>query len=390
MKSITKVNLFIFVLLVSARTVYLFIPLSYAAGFERMYRPVIYMSAIILLFFVCGIDERPNLKKDEATLLAFIGVLLYYAVMFFLAFRAGFAKNGIAPNFSAFLNNLWVYGGFVVLSELLRYKIIRSAPADNRAVIAVVITLIYTYAQIDGLRSAVTHGVEISGFFFVSFLPALTLNAVLSYMSLNCSFTALLLLRSAFTLTPVLAPYLPDVTRPVWSIVVCTVLFVIVIIYYYVISGGNKTDRVSAARWGKYQKTSVAEMIPLAIIVILLSAFGLRMFPYYPVVILTGSMTGTINRGSVVFVQKVPPNDVLTNVIEGDIIHFAHGRIEVMHRVIEFRYNSSGERIYITKGDANERADTSPVEQDHVLGISRSFIPYIGLPVVLVHTIFGV
>jgi hypothetical protein len=56
---------------------------------------------------------------------------------------------------------------------------------------------------------------------------------------------------------------------------------------------------------------------------------------------------------------------------------------------VEFRYDDSGERIYITKGDANTIADINPVGADQVLGVARAYIPYIGYPAVLMRMLFG-
>jgi len=122
---------------------------------------------------------------------------------------------------------------------------------------------------------------------------------------------------------------------------------------------------------------------------VFLAMFGLRMFSYFPVVVLTGSMAGAVDRGSIVFVEKLNAADVLNSVNEGDIIHYKYKNNEVMHRIIEFRYNESGERLYITKGDANPIADSIPVKAGQILGISRSYIPYAGYPLVILNAIFN-
>jgi len=75
-------------------------------------------------------------------------------------------------------------------------------------------------------------------------------------------------------------------------------------------------------------------------------------------VIVSGSMTGTYDRGSVVFDRVVPVSelkagDVITYKPPGDsgIDHL------VTHRIASITTDSSGVRVFRTKGDANQVAD---------------------------------
>jgi signal peptidase len=75
-------------------------------------------------------------------------------------------------------------------------------------------------------------------------------------------------------------------------------------------------------------------------------------------VILTGSMTGTYDRGSIVYDRPVPVSDLKV----GDPITyspppgFTH-QIRVTHRIWSIHVGSDGERIFKTKGDANLHPD---------------------------------
>ena len=389
MKSKTTVNLIILGLIAVSHIVYLFIPVGYAALFDRVCRPAIYATFVCALFFAAGRDERPIPKKYQAALIAAMGVILYFAVMLLAAYINGYAINGMVSSVRAFVNNLWVYGSFVVLSELLRFKMIRGAPANERAVTAVALTLVYTFVQLDGLRSAVNYGTEIGGFFFASVFPALALNSVLTYMALEGSFVSVLLLRGAYSLSPVLLPFLPNVTRPMWGAMSCAALFVTVVVYHFYMSDRSRVARHTAKRRSRYQKRSLSGIFITVVMIVFLAAFNMRVFPYFPVIVLTGSMEGAFDRGSVVFVEKAYPESVIVMVNEGDVIHFSRGRSEIIHRVIEFRYNAEGERVYITKGDANPSADPSPVEMGQVLGVCRAYIPYIGWPFIAINSIFN-
>ena len=77
-------------------------------------------------------------------------------------------------------------------------------------------------------------------------------------------------------------------------------------------------------------------------------------------VIVSGSMTGTYDRGSLVFDEVVPTSSLKV----GDVITYRPPRGAgpeglVTHRIIKiFKDPKSGDSVYRTKGDANKVADT--------------------------------
>jgi len=154
-------------------------------------------------------------------------------------------------------------------------------------------------------------------------------------------------------------------------------------------SSSNNRLRWMEKRRTKYQRKSlVVYIIPVAL-TIFLAAFSLRAFAYFPAVVLTGSMTGAIDRGSIVIVQKLNQENNITAINIGDVIHYRYKKVEVIHRVIELHYNALGEQVYTTKGDANPVADAYPVETGQIIGVLRARIPYVGYPFVIVRAIFG-
>ena len=85
---------------------------------------------------------------------------------------------------------------------------------------------------------------------------------------------------------------------------------------------------------------------------------GPALLGYQRYVILTGSMTGTYDRGSVVFDRPVPTSSLKM----GDPITYSppHGytsQQRVTHRIWWIGRGPNGERVYRTKGDANKHPD---------------------------------
>ena len=97
-------------------------------------------------------------------------------------------------------------------------------------------------------------------------------------------------------------------------------------------------------------------------------------------VIVSGSMTGTYDRGSLVLDEVVPVSELR----EGDVITYRPPAGSgpaglVTHRIAEVTTDKLGVRTFRTKGDANEAADPWTVqlpkgEQARV----RAGVPYVG------------
>lgn len=108
-----------------------------------------------------------------------------------------------------------------------------------------------------------------------------------------------------------------------------------------------------------------------------------------PMVVQSGSMSGSaeghIEVGDLIFVGKADPAQLK----EGDIIAFMEGSIVVTHRIVEIQTDASGQRSFITKGDANNAEDQAPVTEDRLVGVYHSRIPKVGNVVMFFQTPLG-
>lgn len=83
----------------------------------------------------------------------------------------------------------------------------------------------------------------------------------------------------------------------------------------------------------------------------------------------SGSMEPEIPVGGIVIVRKVKPESLKV----GDVISFYSNDVDISgkvntHRIIEIKQSESGEKIFRTKGDANEYADTAAVFEIDLVG----------------------
>lgn len=96
---------------------------------------------------------------------------------------------------------------------------------------------------------------------------------------------------------------------------------------------------------------------------------------YRPQPVLSGSMEPLMATGSMIVVKRVPAETVRV----GDVITFQKpGSTDLLtHRVVKIDLDQ-GQRIYTTKGDANEAADPFPLRLPGEVGTHVATVPHLG------------
>lgn len=95
------------------------------------------------------------------------------------------------------------------------------------------------------------------------------------------------------------------------------------------------------------------------------SVFGVS-----PIIVLSGSMSPEFEAGDLIFVQKTDPYTLQ----QGDVICYiaADDASAVTHRIIEIQQQDGGP-VFITRGDANNVEDRTPVKPEEVQGKYMNF-----------------
>jgi signal peptidase len=107
---------------------------------------------------------------------------------------------------------------------------------------------------------------------------------------------------------------------------------------------------------------------------------GPAILGFHRYVILTGSMTGTYDRGSIVFDRQVPTSSLKV----GDPITYDPppgftSQARVSHRIWSIHVGPNGERVFRTKGDANQRPDIWNFTLNHAMQDKVAFhVPELG------------
>jgi signal peptidase len=369
------------VAIVLMQTIYLFIPVTVISLYDAVLRPVVYLALAVAIMVFLGRDLRPVPKAFSTNLIAFISIMVFLITTLVISIVYGLGTNTLAANPTLVIHNLWERGLIIVAGEFIRYKLIKNARPLNRTTVAVVLTMVLAYGHMDGLRLMMAGDIVFIAVFYESIFRPLVISIVASYFAFKGTFLSTFTLSFFYTMLPFLAPVVPNITPFAFSLVSSALAFATVILHHFATYSKSKRQRKREKMILKYARKPVLFNTITAIVVTLIIAFFVGMFPVYPIVVLTGSMEDTVSRGSVVFVERVQPGEAFDMVGEGYIIHFmSRGRVEYIHRVVDFRLDADGERKFITQGDASYLVDPHPVPQEDVLGVARAHIPFLGYP----------
>ncbi len=107
---------------------------------------------------------------------------------------------------------------------------------------------------------------------------------------------------------------------------------------------------------------------------------------YQMYIVLSGSMSPEFDTGSLAFVRETDTDQLVI----GDIITYqtrADSDSLTTHRIVEIRRN--GDTRFVTRGDANNVNDPTPVPAENVVGRVTGSVPYVGYLLDFVQTRMG-
>ncbi|MCL2456633.1 MAG: signal peptidase I [Defluviitaleaceae bacterium] len=388
MKSL-KLTVFVCIALSAVQLTFMLIPNSLVSLFLQAARPLAFSLLAVVVYGFVGLDRRPVRMSFESNLSAVFAAALYGAAFLGAAFFFGVGMNAMTRDIVPVLRNIWIFAFPVFVGELIRYKLVKTCDG-NKFIVALIIAA-FTFAQLIDIRILFADGFfgdakQIGAFLAGSFVPALVLNAVLTYFAIRGSFFSLVSVSAVYGLMPVFAPLMPQINRAAVAMLTCVLAFVSTLIWRKLTDNSTELQKIRAKRIAKYKKKSFAYIFSCVVIFIFAATFFLQILPLYPVVVVSDSMAGTCDRGSMVFVQKIH-GDAVRRVNIGEIIHYNQGRHTIVHRVVDFSHTHDGEREFLTRGDTNPASVADFVSDGDVLGIVRWNVPYVGYPYLFIRSI---
>lgn len=114
---------------------------------------------------------------------------------------------------------------------------------------------------------------------------------------------------------------------------------------------------------------------------------GINVGPFSLFTVLTGSMSPTFDAGSVIITQKTDADKLQV----GDILTYKplNNNVLVTHRIVDIIHDNSG-YSYITRGDANNVDDITPVSYESTVGRVIFWVNGVGIALLYIRTPRGI
>ena len=119
----------------------------------------------------------------------------------------------------------------------------------------------------------------------------------------------------------------------------------------------------------------VALLVTSMVTALGLTLTGAQLAGWRATTVVSGSMAPAIAPGDVVLAARPSPGDLEPGRVV--VFHDPAGEGLVTHRL----ESSNGDGTWTTKGDANRRADSTPLLPSAIVGVGRAVVPVVGQPV---------
>lgn len=337
--------------------------------------------AILLLIFmiICNkfiksYKSKGKYNRKVTSLMTIIGIT-YIALIYVLGIYIGFYNAVVKFSKWALVNYIIPYIIIIISIENIRKTILLKEEKKSSIIIliATVILDIALAVNIYNVKSLTDYYMLIGFVMFASIANNILYNYIIKKYR-NCK--AIIIYKIITTIYVYIIPIIPNINLLFESVLRMVLPYIIYLLLEKMYSKKEKNVPVV-----KKQKDIAITSILIVIaggIVMLTSC----QFKYGILVIGSGSMTGTINKGDAIIYKKLDDE-----VEKGDVIVFYNDNIRVIHRVIDIK-NSGKEIKYYTQGDANQNQDEGYRVKEDIIGKVKIRIPYIGQFAVSLNEIF--
>lgn len=319
--------------------------------------------------------EKLSIYAKQALYIVISLAILYLALFYATGFYFGFYKIALTFGWLTLSRYIIPVTLSIIGSELIRFTVISQKSKFATVLMIIITVLIDVRINIGVLDIKVlSELLTIIGYIiFASIASGLLFNYITKrfgilpcvvYRLITCLYIYIL------PIAPDMIVFFQSIARMVWPYIVFLVLD----------NAFAKSIKVALYQ-GKNRKFIYTGIC--LIIMLLTAALISCNFTYGAIVIGSGSMTGTINKGDVI-VYKAYNNEKIEN---DDIIVFNQRNVKIIHRVINNEIENGEQYIY-TKGDYNPNEDNWVLTRSDVVGRYMFRIPYAGYPTLWVSDLF--
>ena len=333
----------------------------------------IYMIVCVLLLKK---RKSPPIYHKQVTIVMTIFAILYLAGFYLLGLYFGYYDATVKLSLWSLYKYIIPLTVIIISSEVIRSVLIAQKGEKTKILAFLIMVLIdlIVYTGVYDLNNLDDFLTVIGFILFAS----VACNLLYNYVSSKFGNKGVIIYRLITVLYVYFIPFVPNIYIFFKSVIRMIYPYVIYLVLDYTYAKKTyTTDYVD-------QRKKAINTTSLVVFATLISMLVSCQFRYGIIVIGSGSMTGTINKGDAAVFEKYEKQDIK----EGMVIIVNKNNIRIIHRVIEIQ-KVNGETRYYTKGDANVQADDGYITDKDIVGVTLFKIKYIGYPSIWVRDIFS-
>lgn len=322
--------------------------------------------------------------NGQVTIVAALVAICYIFVLVDIGIFTGFGESvlSFAPR-ALFFNSILVISTLLGM-EFSRAYLIKSFGRARPFLIMGLVTVLYAFVSISTFRFlGINDPQGLAKFLGIWFLPMLAESLLASYLALVGGPVASLAYRGPLMAFWWFCPILPHLSwgiEALLGVMVPAIGFLVINQFISPITLRRVGIPTGAKGFGRARKGSLPwGWLGVAIFGVLIVWASTGLLGFQPTTMISGSMSPSMDVGDVAIVQNVSPNSIES----GDIIQYWLGEEMVIHRVIEVQ-QTGNEKVFVTKGDANQKSDPKPVLPAQVRGKVILTIPKVGWAVIYI------
>ena len=316
----------------------------------------------------------------ENSKLMIIMAIIYIIVFSSAGLVIGFSYSIYSHTPFMIFKNIYQVVFIVALIEYLRSYLINQNIKSKLNIVLVTVMFILIEINFSVLFSKFSDGKEAFEYISSIILPIIFTNIACSYAALKGGFRLTVPYRVIISLFTVLTPIVPAFDwflTGIFGIIYSAVVILVV----------QKYSKKTTTMRREHKKTGVL-LYSICIALMILFTLGVYgFFKYKPIVILSNSMVPVFSKGDVVM-YYVPDEEEKNNLENNTVIVYTKDNQYVVHRIVR-NFKKSGKTLYITRGDANNSDDFTPVSTDDIVGIYTTSIKYVGYPSLWLNQLFN-
>lgn len=335
------------------------------------------LCAIATIIFVKK-EKVESIHSKKVTILLIIFAIIYLIAFYLMGVYFDYYKALITFNINTLLNYIIPTAIIIISSEIIRNRLFVQNTKFTKLITFIIMVLIdlMLYTNIYTI-SGYEDIIEVIGF---TLFASIACNLLYNYISNRYGVKGNIIYRLLTILYVYIIPYIPNVYVFFRAILRMIYPYIIYQVLEYTFETNKQIIAVEDKRKGIILK------IILGVITIIIAMLISCQFKYGILVIGSGSMTGTINKGDAIVFKQYDGEEKIS---EGQIIIFNNeNNTKIVHRVIEVT-QVNGETRYITKGDINDNPDDGYITKNSVIGTSIFRLKYVGFPTILIRDIFS-